>query len=166
MRHPLRAAALAAFAFAAVKLSGCETPTVTQSLTVGSPCAQASDCGSAPPFACGNLDRGGYCTKDCKTDMDCPGESICAFRGGTVGQCALKCDSTANCRFSSGYVCRPASNDVATLASHGYCGLSDSAAPDLGGSADMAVGGPDGGGSDGGGAVDMTMTARDLASRG
>lgn len=137
MRNLLRAAFAFAFVFAAAKLVGCDTPVVKQLLPIGSPCTSSADCGSQPQFYCDSLHAGGYCKKDCKTDLDCPSESICAFHNSPIGQCALKCDNLANCRFTMGYTCKPASNEVMTLASHGYCGLADSDVPD-GGSDDGA----------------------------
>ena len=149
MRHLLRAVIAAVVVVAAVKFGGCSIPTVKQLLTIGSPCSQSFECGSQPQFACNTQLPGGYCEKDCKSDADCPGpsvESICAFNGPVSGKCRLKCTGPANCRFVSGYICRPASNDPNSMASNGYCdlpanGVDGGASVDLGGGDDAAADG-------------------------
>jgi hypothetical protein len=77
---------------------------------------------------------GGYCSKDCKTDSDCPSEAICAF-DGAVGGCHLICTDPKVCRFSSGYECKPASTMPSSLATKPYC---DAKGGGGGGGADMS----------------------------
>ena len=121
--------------------AGCtNTDTVAQKLPIGSACNDSSECGSPPHFFCDSEHPGGYCKKDCKGDADCPSEAICAF-DGAVGACHLKCDTSSNCRFSSGYQCKPASSNQDTLASHAYCDAPEGNAPDAAVPMDQATGG-------------------------
>jgi hypothetical protein len=102
--------------------TGSSAGNTAQKLSVGSPCKQDSDCGSAP-FMCMLDHPGGYCMRDCditKGDADCPSESICQF-DGMAGECHLKCNGQADCR--SGYVCSPAAADPMNKASHAFCDM-------------------------------------------
>ena len=110
-----------------------------QLLAIGSPCTSTSQCGTAAAFFCDKSHPGGYCKRDCKRDADCPPEAICAFDGST-GACHHRCDTVNDCLRSEGYLCRPASTDPASIASHAYCDVADAPAPTDGGS-DGANGG-------------------------
>jgi hypothetical protein len=89
----------------ALAMSGCDQPPNTQVLPIGSGCSSASECGSQP-YDCVAALPGGYCTKPCATDGDCPSDSVCAARS-----CRRACKDTSECRASEGYVCR---NESAT----------------------------------------------------
>ena len=139
MRHLLRVSIAALAVFGAVKFGGCGSETIRQRLPIGDPCVESSQCGTLPQFYCDNALAMGYCKKDCKSDADCPIEAICSFRASVTGQCKVKCESTVNCRNTMGYQCIPASNDLATLASHGYCDIPGGGGkPDGGANADLA----------------------------
>src|SRR5207253_31391 len=90
-----------------------------------------AQCGTATPYYCDKDHPSGYCKKDCMIDADCPPEAICAHDGG-VGACHQKCDTVADCRKSEGYICKPSSNDLDTLANHAYCDVSDATGGDAG----------------------------------
>src|SRR5690348_7652739 len=82
---------------ALVLLIGCSTPDNTQLVPIGTTCNSGSQCGTTP-FTCAPL-PGGYCTRNCSVDGDCPTDSLCS---ATI--CKRKCASDAECR--SGYACR------------------------------------------------------------
>jgi len=94
-----------------------------QKLPIGSPCSASAQCGD-DPFFCEKSHPGGYCKRDCKSDADCPSDSICAF-SGAVGECHKKCDTDDDCRVAEGYDCEPASTDPDTHASHAYCDVKE-----------------------------------------
>ena len=122
----------------ALAFLGCSAETIKQNLAIGAGCATAAECGTQPQFACDKAIATGYCTKDCKNDQDCPSEAICAMNGGAVGGCRKKCNGTNDCRASSGFVCRPASSDPGSLASHGFCDA-PATSLDAGQPADMSM---------------------------
>ena len=64
---------------------GCTSETIKQDLLIGSPCKTSSECGTVV-FRCDEGLPGGYCTKDCLSDFDCPPEAICLQRNGS-GAC-------------------------------------------------------------------------------
>ena len=155
MRNLLRLSIAALAVLAAIKFGGCGSETIQQKLPIGDPCAESSRCGTPTHFYCDTRLAMGYCKKDCKSDSDCPTEAICSFRGSTIGQCKVRCDSKVNCRNTQGYICVPASNDLATLASHGYCDIPPgSSLPDAGATVDMSNPG------------DAAAVIMDLASKG
>src|SRR4051812_44736942 len=83
-----------------LSISGCSLPGNIPWVPVGSRCEEAGDCGTAP-YDCDTGKPGGYCTKPCNSDGECPGDSICA---GTA--CRRRCTSNETCRAEDGYVCR------------------------------------------------------------
>src|SRR5436309_2828048 len=117
--HLARAAAGLVVVLGGLALSGCSSDTITQKLLIGSSCSVAADCGTQPYFDCIDTTHGGYCTKACKSDPDCPTEAICAMTGDT-GQCRVMCPP-AICH--KDFQCRPASSDMSSIASHAYCDL-------------------------------------------
>lgn len=117
-RTRLPALRLAALALAAL-LGSCSADTITQKLLIGTKCTSSDECGSQPWFVCDSNHPDGYCTKSCKSDADCPPESICAFDGGD-GLCHARCDLAASCRAPK-YYCHAASNDPANFASAKFC---------------------------------------------
>lgn len=139
-----------AFRFGALALTAilgsCSAETITQKLLIGAKCTMNAECGSQPWFACETNHPDGYCTKACKSDADCPPESICAFDGGD-GTCHLRCDNAQGCRTPK-YFCHPASNDPDNFASHQYCEALPSGG-DAGAPADMATKSDAGGGAGG-----------------
>jgi hypothetical protein len=107
--------------------AGQSTSAPAQKLAVGSPCAEDTDCGTAPFFCQKGDHQGGYCMRGCdiaKGDADCPSEAICQY-DGKAGECHKKCDAKTDCR--DGYVCSPASSDASDKASHAFCDAADMA---------------------------------------
>lgn len=96
--------ALAALTLGLIGASGCSTPDNTELVPIGSRCGASGDCGTSPYF-CNPNAPGGYCTKPCAKDGDCPTDAVCA-----MGLCKRKCkttnDPTDGCRAQEGYVCR------------------------------------------------------------
>jgi hypothetical protein len=91
------------FLVAAALIIGCSDPADTQYLPIGSRCASAAQCGTMPfdcSFSDGNL--GGYCTKPCTTDGDCPPDALCHLH-----LCRRRCMNDSECRQSEGYFCAP-----------------------------------------------------------
>jgi hypothetical protein len=80
-------------------LGGCSDGPNTQYLPIGSTCGSAAACGTSP-FDCDEGQPGGYCTRPCVGDGDCPGDSVCLR-----SICRRKCGSDDNCRASEGYHC-------------------------------------------------------------
>jgi hypothetical protein len=78
---------------------GCSEGNNVQSNPIGSRCSSTGDCGTKP-YNCNTSAPGGYCQKDCLTDGDCPGDSICPAH-----ECRRKCSSTSECRETEGYAC-------------------------------------------------------------
>ena len=136
-RTPGRFAALAVLSALALGIA-CYSDPIVQTLKIGTICKDSTECGSQPWFTCLLTGYpGGYCTKACMNDQDCPPEAICAFTGGT-GQCKIKCLQQSDCPRPS-YTCKP--KDIVntdTFASHAYC---DSMVN--GGGSDAGVPGPD-----------------------
>jgi hypothetical protein len=78
--------------------------------TVGEPCGDYPDCGSAYNSAC-IIDpawEGGYCSLICNDDA-CPSGSHCADFDGTNFLCMLDCNSDFDC--DTGYECRDYDGD-------------------------------------------------------
>ena len=88
---------------AALIAGGCSDPENTQYLPVGSRCMSASQCGTMP-FECpsNNGYAGGYCTRPCTTDGDCPLDALCHSQA-----CRRRCTQDGDCRQSEGYYCAP-----------------------------------------------------------
>jgi hypothetical protein len=86
-----------AFVFALLLVAGCSSPDNMQLLPIGNFCASDNDCGTHP-FTC-RLEVGGYCTKPCTVDADCPMDSLC---DNTL--CRRVCASNDQCR--ANYDCR------------------------------------------------------------
>ncbi len=94
MRVPLLAMALA-LSVGAVACGGDSVgPT---GVTVGGPCAAATDCDQT----CLSAWPDGTCVVSCDTDADCPDNTHCIDMNG--GICLLACQSNADCR--PGYEC-------------------------------------------------------------
>ena len=83
----------------------------SQKEPIGSRCKRNSDCGSST-FQCELNDAtstypGGYRTKPCTTDGDCPLDSVCVPPPTSL--CRRRCIVTADCRTDSadgiGYAC-------------------------------------------------------------
>lgn len=83
---------------------GCGSKADSQSEPIGSPCTNSQHCGTAP-YECiltsATAYKGGYCTRPCATDGDCPADSLCLPAGG----CRRRCTDDANCRVDQGYAC-------------------------------------------------------------
>lgn len=108
-------------------VAGCGSGSNVQKEPVGSRCKSSGNCGTAP-FECQLNDStssatstypGGYCTKPCATDGDCPLDSVCVPQSPSV--CRRRCnDTTELCRTDSadgvGYAC--VTNEGATAS---YC---------------------------------------------
>jgi hypothetical protein len=75
--------------------------------TVGDPCTTAADCGNA---LCINREHtpGGYCSRQCTSDTDCPSGTTCVQDGAAngVNACFRVCAAEQDCR--RGYVCTAA----------------------------------------------------------
>jgi hypothetical protein len=87
-------------AWLALLLAACSTPPNSQRLPIGSRCNSDGDCGTAP-FNCVIADPGGYCSRPCITNGDCPADALC------IGSaCRRTCVDASACRTNEGYVCR------------------------------------------------------------
>jgi hypothetical protein len=119
---PASARLLSAVRFGLLLLAaGCGPGVVQQELAIGQPCSAASDCGTAPTFYCETALPGGYCKKDCRTDLDCPTEAVCVGAAGlTTGSCYLICGAGSTCP-RQGYGCLPASSTPPLTATRNYC---------------------------------------------
>ena len=96
---------------AAVVFAGCSDAADTQYLPVGSRCSSMSQCGTSP-FDCQLTGfPGGYCTRPCTTDGDCPLDSLCSAH-----QCGRRCTSDGDCRQDEGYGCKALSSSTAVCA--------------------------------------------------
>ena len=71
----------------------------------GIACTRPSDCDEAEFCAGGSLFPGGYCTRECEQDDECPEGSHCGsgYEGSRL--CLADCASGAECRASEGHVC-------------------------------------------------------------
>jgi hypothetical protein len=117
----VRALILVAAALPALLL-GCSDPSNTQYLPVGSRCTMAGQCGTMPFDCVTSGFPGGYCTRPCTTDGDCPLDSACSLQQS----CRRRCTSDADCRQSEGYYCAPPTSG------HMLCEPRPLAAMDLG----------------------------------
>jgi hypothetical protein len=145
MPSPRALALVVLFALSGCTGTGNNPP--TQNLSIGAPCGSSAECGDAPPFACDVTRTGGYCTRPCATNFDCPIEAVCAPVPGAGSVCVKKCDTGNDCRFGEGYVCHSATVEGDLGASQSFCGVP----PRDGGALDLARNGamPDGGAPDG-----------------
>jgi hypothetical protein len=90
--------------------SGCEPIPATNKLAdgiVGSPCADAADCGEGRCETGGGtlVYPDGYCTGMCLESSDCGANGSCTLPlTGGAGTCYLSCGSDSDCR--EGYRCR------------------------------------------------------------
>jgi hypothetical protein len=80
--------------------TGCDAPSNSAFLPVGSRCSNAAQCGTRP-YTCNTLLPGGYCERDCATDGDCPMDSVCSAL-----RCRRRCQLVSECRVNEGYTCR------------------------------------------------------------
>ncbi len=88
-----------------------------QRVPIGTRCTDDDTCGTTP-FGCATTKYpGGYCTRSCSTDGECPLDAICVALS-CRRRCSLGDDAT--CRQSEGYVCR--SKDVGG-ATTPYCDI-------------------------------------------
>jgi hypothetical protein len=82
--------------------------------TIGDACTTAQDCGRG---TCLNFayTPGGYCSKSCAVEADCPQGTRCVPNGAAAGEgaCFLVCDAQASCR--TGYECRVVTGQVAQV---------------------------------------------------
>jgi hypothetical protein len=85
-------------------LSACGSPDNTAFIPVGSRCERNDQCGTTP-FECLMPPAyiGGYCTRSCATDADCPTDAVCVT---SLHRCRRRCVVDTECRQSEGYVCR------------------------------------------------------------
>lgn len=92
--------ALAIFVLVA---GACTDAPGTQSLPIGSRCSSSTQCGTTP-FVCNASAAytNGYCEKACKTDGDCPADSVC---NPSTQACRRKCKVAIDCRAAEGYAC-------------------------------------------------------------
>lgn len=76
----------------------------------GAPCATGLGCSLDDPDI-SSLFPGGYCTKDCGSDADCPGDSVCRkFPSVAKSICVGSCSHPSDCRFNAGYDCYDATS--------------------------------------------------------
>lgn len=76
---------------------GCQLPTVLESEgPQRGTCAEGLFCFGSHLNA-----PGGYCSKFCTVDADCPPEAACPFLNGSL--CLKRCNTVADCR--EGYIC-------------------------------------------------------------
>jgi hypothetical protein len=79
---------------------GCSDPENTQYLPIGSRCGSDGTCGTTP-FECLTMGfNGGYCSKACATDGDCPADAVCSKK-----LCLRRCAVPTDCRENEGYGC-------------------------------------------------------------
>jgi hypothetical protein len=107
--------ALALFGLvAALGLAAC-------SPTIGSPCAQSSDCATQGNRVCDTSQPNGYCTVFGCGDNTCPDHAVCVSFNAMLPGCGYNdyqapartsrtlclehCQSDSDCRVSDGYVC-------------------------------------------------------------
>lgn len=108
-------------------LGGCGNSVVAELLPVGSACTADPQCGPAP-FMCMLDHPGGYCLRDCRSDVDCPSESVCVV-DTDASECHKRCPSgQLDCR--AGYECAPAASSGFPRSSVAFCDVS--ASPDAG----------------------------------
>ncbi len=73
---------------------------------IGEACADASECATE---ACLDADdqfsENGYCTAQCTSSADCPGDNVCASLGAGAMACLDACTAYSDCREDDGYVC-------------------------------------------------------------
>ena len=82
---------------------------------VGTACTSSADCDSE--LQCSDdigsvsgLFPGGYCSKSCQQDADCPATAVCGTVPGTTsGVCLQACQHISDCRFNANYACADAS---------------------------------------------------------
>ncbi|HZS39364.1 MAG TPA: hypothetical protein VFF06_21175 [Polyangia bacterium] len=87
-------------AWLALLVAACSTAPNTQRLPIGTRCGGDGDCGTQP-FTCALAGYpGGYCTRPCSTDGDCPLDSACI-----APTCRRKCADASGCRSGEGYAC-------------------------------------------------------------
>lgn len=75
--------------------------------SLGDGCASSSACSGG--LYCEGALPGGYCTTDCLSDAECPGEGACFRLAGGDGEeysvCLLTCVTSSACRTDEGYAC-------------------------------------------------------------
>jgi hypothetical protein len=88
----------------ALLASACSSPDNTAFIPLGSRCERNDQCGTTP-YECLQPPEfvGGYCTRSCTTDADCPTDGVCLV---AAAKCRRKCIATVECREGEGYVCR------------------------------------------------------------
>lgn len=85
-------------------------PGGTGSTELGGPCNETSDCSGGAGATCLEAFPGGYCSRFCDTNDDCPGGSACDSGGYCLATCATSddCRSEYSCRVDAGEsVCLP-----------------------------------------------------------
>jgi hypothetical protein len=103
---PVAAALVAVLA----SIIGCSDPANTQYVPIGSRCTSGGQCGTMP-FDCNTAGYpGGYCTKSCTTDGDCPLDAACIDHA-----CRRRCVHEADCRQNEGYSCAQSSGTTVCL---------------------------------------------------
>ncbi len=84
----------------------CTTSCTNNYGNVGDPCTDTAPC-SAGNF-CLAQPPGGYCTRTCQSDQQCPTGSVCSDQLGNEGPtnyCVETCTTDTECRWDEGYKC-------------------------------------------------------------
>lgn len=102
LRDMLRAAVALA---AVLALNGCGNGVGNDGAVVGGDCVVSGECHVDSRCLTGASFPGGYCSKSCDSDADCPDGSACVDAAGVGGVCLLSCTAGADCRTSDGYDC-------------------------------------------------------------
>ena len=83
------------FALVLVLIAGCGGDSDV-SRSVGARCDKTSECDDRCLGPSGDYPQG-FCTVDCSSDGDCPGDAACVDREG--GVCLFTCADDGDCRF-------------------------------------------------------------------
>ena len=86
-------------AFALAACAGHSSGSVDE--TIGAGCVQNSDC--ADQCYLGNDFPGGFCSRPCTSNADCPADAVCAQSGG--GTCMFACPQFDCAKLGVGWHC-------------------------------------------------------------